>query len=146
MSDDKNVDYAGDISPEDAWAKMKDGAVLVDVRTRPEWTFVGTVEPDDDMPDPVGLEWQVYPSMQVDADFASKLDAQVRARGGSSDTPLVFLCRSGVRSLAAARAMTQAGYPNTYNIVGGFEGNPDGEGHRGRVNGWKADGLPWKQG
>lgn len=139
-------DYAGDISPDEAWNLMKDGAVLVDVRTRPEWTFVGTVEPEAGMAEPIGREWQVYPAMQVDPGFADTLAAQVEAQGGTADTPLVFLCRSGVRSLAAARAMSAAGHPNSYNIAGGFEGDPDGEGHRGRVNGWKAAGLPWRQG
>lgn len=143
---ERTGDYAGDVAPADAWTMMKDGAVLVDVRTRPEWTFVGTVAPEAGMADPVGLEWQVFPAMQVDADFATKLSQQVEARGGSKETPLVFLCRSGVRSLAAAKAMSGAGHPNSYNIAGGFEGDPDGEGHRGRVNGWKAAGLPWRQG
>ena len=139
-------DYAGDIAPDEAWEKMREGAVLVDVRTRPEWTFVGTVAPEPDMPAPVGLEWQSYPAMQVDGDFARKLAGEIEAQGGDRDTPLVFLCRSGVRSLAAARAMSAAGYAESYNIAGGFEGDPDGEGHRGRVNGWKAAGLPWRQG
>jgi len=58
---------------------------------------------------------------------------------------LLFLCRSGVRSRAAAIAMTAAGYSRAYNIAQGFEGDPDAERHRGNKNGWKASGLPWKQ-
>ena len=141
-----DTDYAGDISPAEAWEKMKEGALLVDVRSRPEWTFVGTVQPEEGMAEPIGLEWQVYPAMQVDPGFPGKLVGQVEGQGAGHETPLLFLCRSGVRSLAAARAMAANGFPNSYNIAGGFEGNPDGEGHRGRVNGWKAEGLPWRQG
>ena len=125
---------------------MEQGAVLVDVRSRPEWTFVGTVEAGEAMQPPIGLEWQVYPTMQVDPDFTSKLRAQIEARDGTSETALVFLCRSGVRSLAAARAMSAVGHHNSYNISGGFEGDKDAQGHRGCVNGWKVAGLPWVQG
>ena len=139
-------DYAGDVSPDEAWTMMRDGALLVDVRTRPEWNFVGTVAPEGGMREPALVEWQVYPAMQVDPDFVSHAKAAVKAVGGDAATPLVFLCRSGVRSLAAAKAMSAAGHANSYNIAGGFEGHHDEDRHRGRVDGWKASGLPWVQG
>ncbi|HEY0107345.1 MAG TPA: rhodanese-like domain-containing protein [Rhizomicrobium sp.] len=136
-------DYAGDISPDEAWALLQSEpqAALVDVRTRAEWSFVG-------VPDltPLGreaalVEWQQFPSMQVNPDFV----AQAAAAGPDKAVPLLFLCRSGARSRSAAIAMTQAGYARAYNVAGGFEGDLDEARHRGRKNGWKASGLAWKQ-
>ena len=141
-------DYAGDIEPAEAWAMMeRDGALLIDVRTPAEWSFVGQVDAANaDAAEPALLPWQDYPSMQVNPAFADQLEIEMNRRGLGMETPLVFLCRSGVRSLAAARAMAERGYARSYNIAGGFEGVPDEHGHRGRVNGWKVAGLPWRQG
>ena len=87
------------------------------------------------------IPWQVYPSMQVNGAFAEHL----RKAGLSPESKLYFICRSGVRSLAAGQAAQAAGFPLAYNVAGGFEGPVDAEGHRGQVAGWKADGLPWLQ-
>ncbi|MDD9911185.1 MAG: rhodanese-like domain-containing protein [Ahrensia sp.] len=141
------MNYAGDISPVQCWDMLSvdQGAVLVDVRTQAEWTYVGTpVLPDGALG--LGQQWQVFPQMSVDEGFVEALKARLDEAGRGTQTPLCFLCRSGVRSLAAARAMAAHGYENSYNVAGGFEGDVDGEGHRGNVNGWKADGLPWRQG
>jgi rhodanese-related sulfurtransferase len=93
----------------------------------------------------IGQEWQVFPDMSVDSNFVGSLIAKLEQLGADKNSKICFLCRSGVRSLAAARAMTAHGYPNTYNITGGFEGDVDGQRHRGLTNGWKAEGLPWHQ-
>jgi rhodanese-related sulfurtransferase len=133
-------DYAGDLSVTEAWALLEKepAARLVDVRTQAEWNFVG-------LPDLGALgrevelvEWQMFPTMQVNPGF-------VEQAGGDKDAPVLFLCRSGARSRNAAIALTRAGYTRAYNIAGGFEGDLDGERHRGNRNGWKAAGLPWKQ-
>ena len=139
-------DYAGDVSPSKTWQMLESGAHLIDVRTAAEWTYVGLPDLDDAMNEPLLIEWQSFPAMQVNAGFADALGDELERRGVSRDRPLLFLCRSGVRSLAAARAMTGRGWNAAYNIEGGFEGVPDDDGHRGRTNGWKAAGLPWKQG
>jgi rhodanese-related sulfurtransferase len=86
--------------------------------------------------------WQVYPQMQIDPDFAAKVD---QLAGGDKDAPLYFICRSGARSRAAAQALTAAGYGRCFNVAGGFEGDVDSHGHRGMSNGWKASNLPWVQ-
>ena len=147
MSPDRATTIAGDLSPEDAFALLeKDArAVLVDVRTEPEWQYVG-------VPDLAALgraavfkPWQVYPSMEVAADFVASLDAELRQRGADEATPVVFLCRSGARSHHAAMAMTNAGWSHCYNVAEGFEGVLDANRHRGKLNGWRARGLPWKQ-
>ena len=137
------ADYAGDVSPREAWNILSSDAkaVLVDVRTAPEWSFVGVPDLSELGKRVVQQSWQVFPRMEVDPDFAARL----AAIAGDRDAPLVFLCRSGARSRAAAIAMTKAGYGRCYNVATGFEGNHDAQRHRGTVAGWKADGLPWRQ-
>ena len=126
--------YAGDVAPELAcrWWQAGD-AVLVDVRSDAERDWVGFV------PGAITIEWKHWPGMQVRADFDEQLRSQVPA--GSR---VVMLCRSGVRSIAAARRATELGI-EAYNILEGFEGDADQEGHRGRKGGWRFRGLPWRQ-
>ena len=116
-------------------------ARLVDVRTEAEWAFVGVPDLGETGRDPVLIPWQVYPSMQVNGGFVDHL----RQAGLTPENTIYFLCRSGVRSVAAAQAAAAQGFARVFNISDGFEGPPDGEGHRGRVAGWKADELPWVQ-
>ena len=135
--------YAGDVAPKTAWKILseKPDAILIDVRTRAEWNFVGTADLASVGKKPALLEWQVFPSMQPNPDFVTAL------AGGVADknTPLLFLCRSGARSAAAAKAMTAAGYSTCLNVSDVFEGPLDGEAKRGSSGGWKASGLPWRQ-
>lgn len=135
--------YAGDVSPQDAWRMLAEdpGAVLVDVRTRPEWMFVGIPDLSPLGKRPTLASWQVFPAMEVDAGF---VDGLAKA-GVAKDHPVLFICRSGGRSRSAAIAATKAGFARAYNVADGFEGPPDAERHRGRVGGWKAAGLPWVQ-
>jgi rhodanese-related sulfurtransferase len=135
--------YAGDVSPKTAWQilEREKNAVLVDVRTTAEWNYVGAPDLSALGKRNVPVEWQVYPAMQINAGFADAL----KAAGIGNDQPVLFLCRSGVRSKAAAQAMTAAGMSRCYNILDGFEGPADQAGHRGAVAGWKANGLPWQQ-
>ena len=135
--------YAGDVSPATAWkilSERKD-ALLVDVRTRAEWNYVGL--PDLALLDkkPALLEWQVFPSNQPNPEFVSALSGAV----ADKDAPLLFLCRSGARSAAAAKAMSAAGFSSCLNVADGFEGPLDAQAKRGATAGWKAAGLPWRQ-
>lgn len=136
--------YAGDLSADEAWALLQSDpkARLVDVRTTAEWNFVGLPDLEDLGRETVLVEWQMFPTMQVNPAFVADTEEGVGADKGA---PVLFLCRSGARSRSAAMALTRAGYARAYNIVGGFEGDLDGERHRGQRNGWKAAGLPWKQ-
>lgn len=139
--------YAGDVTPGEAWRVLKENpsAQLIDVRTNAEWQFVGLPDLAPLGRRPLLAEWQVYPAMTVNAQFADETDAALGAAGVDRTTPLFFLCRSGARSRAAAAALTAMGYQAAYNIAHGFEGDPDDQGHRGSLNGWKADNLPWRQ-
>ena len=135
--------YAGDVTSAEAYAALTGGAdaLLVDVRTRAEWSFVGV--PDLAASDrPVAFaEWSRFPDGSLNERFVE----EVREAGLVPGQPVYLLCRSGVRSRAAAEALTAAGLGPAYNIADGFEGPHDGEGHR-TVSGWKVAGLPWRQG
>jgi rhodanese-related sulfurtransferase len=131
----KKLPYAGALTPAEAFALMQSGAKLVDVRTKPELQYVGKV------PGSLAVEWQTYPGSQQNPDFLQQL-AQV----AKTEDTLLFLCRSGVRSHGAATAAAQAGWRESYNVLEGFEGDKDADGHRGTVGGWRKAGLPWVQG
>lgn len=130
------MSYAGDLSPQDAWAKLEQGAVLVDVRTEGEWAHIGIPDTKATDNDPLFIQW-TFPGGIPNPDFVDQLKQQAPEDSG---VELVFLCRSGVRSIAAAIAATQAGF-TAYNVLEGFEGEPDRYGER-TVNGWKNRGLP----
>ena len=83
--------------------------------------------------------------MAPNPDFVTETAGTLAAAGASPQTPVFFLCRSGARSRAAAMAMARAGFQKSFNIASGFEGDLDAQRHRGNENGWKAQGLPWKQ-
>jgi rhodanese-related sulfurtransferase len=135
--------YAGDVAPATAWKILSENkdAVLIDVRTRAEWSYVGLPELASIGKKPALLEWQVFPGMQQNPEFVSVLGNAI----ANKETPLLFLCRSGARSAAAAKAMSAAGYSACFNVAEGFEGPLDAEGKRGTAAGWKATGLPWRQ-
>ncbi len=137
------MSYAGDVTPQEAYAAATgDGqALLVDVRTRAEWAYVGVPDLAAAEHQVVFLEWQRYPSGEVNSGFVDDL----RRLGLHDGTSLYFICRSGVRSRAAAEVATAAGLGPAYNVSDGFEGPLDREGHR-HLAGWRNDGLPWKQG
>lgn len=136
--------YAGDITPSEAWDRLKSDpkAKLVDVRTQAEWVYVGIPDLAPLGKQPVLVSWQVFPTMTRNEAFAEQLKSQ----GIGPDDTVLFLCRSGVRSKAAAELVTGLGYGAAYNVLDGFEGQLDEVRHRGTSGGWKASGLPWAQG
>jgi rhodanese-related sulfurtransferase len=127
--------YAGDISPELACKWWQAGeAVLVDIRSDAERDWVGFI------PDAVPLAWKQWPGMVMNPQFDAAIQASVPA-----GKKAVLLCRSGVRSIAAAKRATELGL-EAYNILEGFEGDANTQGHRGQLGGWRFRGLPWRQG
>jgi rhodanese-related sulfurtransferase len=136
------------ISVEEAWTRLKQdtGSVLVDVRTSAEWTFVGLPDLSSIGKRPVLVEWQDFPGNRVNQAFVDRVAETLTAIGANKDSELLFLCRSGGRSLSAARAMTAAGFTRCRNVADGFEGPLDPNRHRGSLGGWRARGLPWVQG
>jgi len=129
--------YQGAVTPAEAHELVKNrpNTVLVDVRTRAEWDWVGRI------PGAVEVEFLTYPGSRPNPAFVSELEQKV-----GKDATVLFICRSGGRSHNAAAIATQAGYANSYNVLEGFEGDRDSQGHRNTAGGWRAAGLPWVQG
>lgn len=135
--------------PQETWEALQNAedAVLVDVRTRPEWAYIGIVDPEALGRKPILIEWLRYPDMSVNPAFATELLDQLN---GQVPPKIYFICRSGVRSLAAACTVAevfgaQGFQTECVNVLEGFEGDLDSDRHRGRINGWKVRGLAWRQ-
>jgi len=137
-----------DVPVLETWERLKADptAVLVDVRTRAEWAFVGIPDLSKIQREVLLMEWQTFPDSRIVPDFAQRLDAALAAKGALKSTEIFFICRSGGRSRMAAEQMTAAGYSRCRNVEEGFEGPLDSSQHRGRVSGWKFAGLDWVQG
>ena len=135
------MSYAGDITPQQSWKLLSENpdAVLVDVRTDAEWKWVGVPDLTGLGREVVFVEWNT--AQGRNENFVADLIAAGVTPG---ERPVIFLCRSGVRSISAAEAATAAGIAPSYNVLEGFEGQLDETGHRG-VTGWRAEGLPWRQ-
>jgi len=129
--------YEGALTPKEAYelAQLSSRAKVIDVRTKAEWDWVGRV------PGALEIEWQDYPDRKLNTHFIQTLKHSV-----TPESLLMFLCRSGARSSTAAKAATEAGFPDCYNILEGFEGDKNAAGQRNRTGGWRASGLPWSQG
>ena len=135
------MSYSGSVTPRQAYDALRDNsnAVLIDVRTSAEWTYVGLPDLNTLGKYVVCVEWVNFPDGQVNVNFVD----QVRA-AGVGDGPIYLLCRSGVRSVPAAEALITAGIGTVYNVLDGFEGGLDKHGHRSS-EGWKMADLPWRQ-
>lgn len=131
--------YAGAVTPAEAHALLQADprVLLVDVRTNAERDWVGRVAIPESQH--AAVQWNTYPGGVPNPHFAQELTQAAPDK----DTVLLFLCRSGVRSRHAARAATELGYPNAFDILEGFEGDKDAAGHRKTVGGWCKAGLPW---
>ena len=129
--------YQGELTPQEAYDvhRLAPGSLIVDVRTRAEWDWVGRV------PDVIEIEWNQYPGGVRNPNFLAELKRRV-----DPEALVMFLCRSGVRSIGAAAAATEAGYNSCYNVLEGFEGDKDANGQRNHIGGWRKAGLPWIQG
>lgn len=138
-----------EVDPKEAFDKLKnENAALIDVRTDAEFAFVGQTDLSSIGNEAILLPWKIFPNMNLNPRFQIMLERALKEKFQKDDNKneqLIFLCRSGARSFDAARFMTELGYQNCYNLIGGFEGDSDENGHRGNINGWKANNLPWKQ-
>lgn len=128
--------YLGALSPVEAYAVLQgvSGARIVDVRTRAELDWVGRI------PGAIEIEWNTYPGGVPNPQFVALLQ-----QAATPQTPLLFICRSGARSHNAAITAASAGMLACYNVLEGFEGDRNADGHRGRLGGWRHAGLPWQQ-
>ncbi len=141
------VAYAGNVTPRVAWLVLSEipYSQLVDVRTQAEWAYVGVPDLTPLGKDLLRLEWQSFPTMEIQPDFADCVTTMLTERDATPETPVFFICRSGARSSHAAEAATSAGWQRAFNVATGFEGDRDQQNHRGSISGWKLEGLPWNQ-
>jgi rhodanese-related sulfurtransferase len=135
--------YAGDVSAKQAFEALKEDttAYLIDVRTKAECHYVGVVDNSVLAGKVIYKEFRSLPGMEINSNFSSEIAKEV----SDSTAKIFFLCRTGGRSREAAQIMTERGFANCFNIANGFEGDLDARQHRGNVNGWKAEGLAWRQ-
>ncbi len=132
------------IEAQNAFEKLKEpNAILIDVRSEAEFAFVGI----PDLKNLILLPWRTFPGMALNQNFVTILEEKLQQNFGENrfESELFFICRSGARSQEAAVVMTEFGYKKCFNIVSGFEGDLDNLGHRGNINGWKAQNLNWRQ-
>lgn len=134
---ERGLPYSGALTPREAYELWREaaGATLVDVRTHAEWEYVGRI------PGAVEIELLSYPGNRANPAFLAELERQI----DDKRAPVMFICRSGGRSHNAALLALQSGYSDAYNVLEGFEGDRDAQGHRNTVGGWRAAGLPWVQ-
>jgi len=133
-----NIGY---LSPKDAWSLLynEEKSILIDVRTRAEWFYVGVPDLSSLNKNLCKLEWVEYPNGNYNSNFLKVLEKKFK-----KDVILIFICRSGHRSALAAQAAFQIGFNYSYNLTEGFEGDL-GSNNRRNINGWKTAGLPWSQ-
>ena len=126
------------LTPRETWQFLQDHphALFVDVRMEIEYLYVGHP------PGVVHVAWYEYPEMQ---DHPQDFVERLRREGGRPERPVVLLCRSGKRTVDAGLALQDAGFEQVINVLHGFEGDLDEHFQRGRLNGWRHDGLPWEQ-
>lgn len=136
--------YSGDKVSRESWDILQKDvtAVLIDVRTDAEFSYVGVPDLSSLGKETKFASWILFPKNEINPEFLQQLAVAAPDR----EAQILFLCRSGVRSRFAAATATEAGYSNCYNILEGFEGDKNSTGHRGTIGGWKVAGLPWVQG
>lgn len=145
----EEIPGVSEAAPQAVWDTLEQdkNAVLIDVRTKAEWAFVGKPDLSSLGQEMLCIEWAEYPGMSKNPNFVTSV---IEGLGGCDPTSVFFLCRSGVRSLSAAKAVAQMMAEHGFsfecvNVLEGFEGDMDAEKKRGGLNGWKARGLPWGQ-
>lgn len=143
-----SVVHIQDVTVREVWKRLVEdpSSVMIDVRTRSEWAYVGLPDLSGIGKQLLAVEWQTFPDNRINPDFVAVLSQVLEETGVKKNAELFFICRSGGRSRMAAQVMTEAGYAYCRNVAEGFEGPLDASRHRGITSGWKVAGLPWVQG
>ena len=114
---------------------------LIDIRTKPEWEFIGVPDLSSLNKKTIFISWLVYPEMRINSYF----EKQINESNIEKNDKLFFICRSGRRSFQAAKFLSHSGYNYCYNVSDGFEGKKNSLNQRSTINGWKFNNLPWNQ-
>ena len=139
----KNIHKVINLNSYDCFKKISTNlkSYLIDVRTKPEWEFVGVPDLSTINNSTIFISWQEYPEMNINKNF----EKNVAQKNINKKDYIFLICRSGRRSLKAAEYLSSLGYKHCFNISDGFEGNKDNTNHRSKIGGWKFNNLPWKQ-
>ena len=114
---------------------------LIDIRTKPEWEFIGVPDLSSLNKKTIFISWHMYPEMKINSLFEN----QITESNIKKNDKLFLICRSGNRSSDAAEFLTSCGFTNCFNVKDGFEGEIGPNHQRSTINGWKYYKLPWKQ-
>ena len=138
-----NKDNIKNISSQECFEKLsiEVHSHLIDVRTKPEWVYVGVPDLSLINKKVIFISWQVYPKMEINKFFEN----QILELNIKKDSNLYFMCRSGNRSYSAAEFLVSRGFSNCFNVIDGFEGKLNHERQRALIDGWQFNNLPWKQ-
>lgn len=137
------MEYKRNLLPKMAVDRLNENpdAVLIDVRTSAEHKYVGFPE------NSILIPWFDEPDLNSDPSaFCKAVNNQLSDRSDILGTELILICRSGFRSNEALKCLQSNGFTCVSHVASGFEGDLDENDHRGNLNGWRNDGMPWSQG
>ena len=142
-SENHKNEYICGITSQECFSKLSKvyNSYLVDVRTTPEWKFIGVPDLSSINKNVIFISWHVYPKMKINSSFENRIDES----NIKKNDKIFLICRSGKRSYDAAKFLSSVGYSYCFNVTDGFEGDKDDLNHRSTINGWKYNNLPWKQ-
>jgi len=136
------MSYKRNLLPKMAIERLQNNpqALFVDVRSKAEFKYVGFPENSILIPWIDDPDWEPNPEA-----FSDAVMQELDGRENLSDTEIILICRSGFRSNEALKCLENKGFTQVSHVASGFEGDLDENDHRGNLNGWRHDGMPWSQ-
>jgi len=136
------MSYKRNLLPKMAVERLQNNpqALFVDVRSKAEYKYVGYPENSILIPWIDDPDWEPNPEA-----FSDAVMQELDGRENLSDTEIILICRSGFRSNEALKCLENNGFTQVSHVASGFEGDLDENDHRGNLNGWRHDGMPWSQ-
>jgi len=140
--DREEMSYKRNLLPKMAVERLQNNpqALFVDVRSKAEFKYVGYPENSILIPWIDDPDWEPNPEA-----FSDAVMQELDGRENLSDTEIILICRSGFRSNEALKCLENKGFTQVSHVASGFEGDLDENDHRGNLNGWRHDGMPWSQ-
>ena len=136
------MSYKRNLLPKMAVERLQSNsqALFVDVRSKAEYKYVGYPENSILIPWIDDPDWEPNPGV-----FSDLVMQELDGRENLLNTEIILICRSGFRSNEALKCLANKGFTQVSHVASGFEGDLDENDHRGNLNGWRHDGMPWSQ-
>ena len=136
------MSYKHNLLPKMAVERLQNNpqALFVDVRSKAEFKYVGYPENSILIPWIDDPDWEPNPEA-----FSDLVMQELDGRENLLNTEIILICRSGFRSNEALKCLENKGFTQVSHVASGFEGDLDENDHRGNLNGWRHDGMPWSQ-